>query len=675
MAKIIKIAAGLIIAVLIAIVVIIKTTDINQYKPELIGLVEEATGRTLDIAGDLEFGLSLVPTVIVEDVTFSNAKWGSKPEMMSLNKFEVEVSLLPLLSGNIQVNKVILLEPEILLETDKKGMGNWVFTTENKEKKSSGDDDDSTEVPGIIINKVQIENATVTYIDGVTSQKTKVVIDELTIDSDSTDAPLSLMLEFAYNEIPVSVSGRLGSINQLTSNNNYPVDLAIDVADAQLGINGNIKKPMTGQGLDIGIEFTVDSLANLSELAGGELPDFGPIAFKAKLIDGAGAYSLKSLDVKAGNTDLSGDVTVAVLNNKPAITAMLKSNLIDLAELAGEEEQVETEKKQRLFSDDPLLLDALHSINANVSIDSKLIKTASLELAETTVKLSLKDGNLSVKPVSTVVAGGKLAGDIALSSKAKTASLAINLDISGLEPNQLTDLHGKLSGAKTDVNINVTGSGESVSQIMAGLNGKLVVKVGEGQITDSVTGALGADVLAETMSMLNPFSKSSDGTVLNCAVVNFDIKNGLATTEQGIAISTTQMNIIGSGSINLQTEALDIGIKPEAKEGIGISAGQLASLIRIGGTLANPTPTTGVGEALSTGLTVGTAVATGGLSILAQGLLDRSTADADPCATALGQKATTTQQTTAEDETVAGKAVDTVKDAGSAVTDALKSIF
>ena len=47
MPKIIKIAAGLIVAALIAIVVIIKTTDINQYKPELIGLVEEATGRKL----------------------------------------------------------------------------------------------------------------------------------------------------------------------------------------------------------------------------------------------------------------------------------------------------------------------------------------------------------------------------------------------------------------------------------------------------------------------------------------------------------------------------------------------------------------------------------------------------------------------------------------------------
>ncbi|OUR64611.1 hypothetical protein A9Q79_04730 [Methylophaga sp. 42_25_T18] len=674
MGKVIKIIAGLFVVVMITVVVLVSTVDINQYKPELIKVVEEATGRKLQIGGELAFGLSLVPTVLVEDVKFSNASWGSKPEMLSLNKFEVEVALLPLLSGNIQVNRVILLDPEILLETNKKGLGNWVFAAKKSENKSESSDSESSSTLGIVVNEVHIENATITYNDGMTGQQTVLVIDEITAESDSVNDPLSLIMKVAYNAIPISVEGQLGSVNKLANNDVYPVDLAIEVADAKLEINGQIKKPMKGQGLDIGIQFTVDSLSSLSGLTGGDLPDFGPITLKAKLIDGAGAYSLKALEVKAGNTDLSGDVTVAVLAKQPAITVTLKSNLIDLAELVGDEEQAEAEKKQRLFSQEPLPLAALKSINANVSINAKQIKTSSLVLADTTVNVSLKDGNLSVKPLSTLVAGGKLAGNIALNAQGKTATLSTTLNIAGLEPNQLTDLDDKLTGAKTDVNINVKGSGESVSQIMAGLNGKLLVKVGEGKITDSVMGALGADVLAETLSMLNPFSKSSDGSVLNCAVVNFDIKNGVATTDQGIAISTDQMNIIGSGTINLKTEALDIGIKPEAKEGLGISAGQLAALVRVSGTLANPKPTADATAVLSTGLSVGTAVATGGLSILAQGLLDRGTADADPCATALGQKPATTAKQ-APEKTTTTKAVDAVKDAGSAVTDTLKGFF
>lgn len=521
---------------------------------------------------------------------------------------------------------------------------------------------------------MHIENANISYKDGVTGQQTVLVIDEITAESDGVDAPLSLVMKIAYNEIAVSVNGQLGSVNQLSNNDEYPVDLAIEVADAKLNINGVVKKPMTGQGLDIAINFAIDSLSSLSELMGGDFPDIGPIALSAKLNDGVGAYSLNSIELKAGNTDLSGNVTVAVLAKRPAITAKLTSTLIDLAELSGEKDQAETEKKDRLFSTDPLPLEALKSVNANISVDAKQIKTSTMELADTKLSVILKNGNLSVKPLSTLVAGGKLTGDIGLKTSGKTAALTTNLKITGLEPNQLTDLEGKLTGAKTDVNVNVKGNGASISQIMAGLNGKLLIKVGEGVITDSVTKALGADVLTETMSMLNPFSKSKEGTDLKCAVVNFDITNGMAKTDQGIAISTNQMNIIGSGAINLESEALDIGIKPEAKEGLGISAGQLASLVRIGGTLANPKPTADAAGALSTGLSVGTAVATGGLSMLAEGLLDRTTADANPCATALGQKPTTQAKQEPEKSTTT-KAVDAVKDAGGAVTDTLKGFF
>ncbi|MDT8372301.1 MAG: AsmA-like C-terminal region-containing protein, partial [Gammaproteobacteria bacterium] len=293
---------------------------------------------------------------------------------------------------------------------------------------------------------------------------------------------------------------------------------------------------------------------------------------------------------------------------------------------------------------------------------------------DTNVTVLLKEGNLTIKPLSSVVAGGKLAGSVTLTTSGQSGTLMTNITIAGLEPNQLKDMNGKLTGAKTDVTINIAGCGNSVSQIMACSNGRLLVKVGNGVITDSLTGALGADVLTKLVSMLNPFAKSNDATQLQCAVVNFDIKNGIATTDKGIAISTNQMNIIGSGTVNLKTEALDIGIKPEAKEGVGINAGKLASVVRVGGTLAQPKPTADMVGAVSTGLSVGTAVATGGLSLLAEGLFDRATADADPCATVLAQKPASTQTAKEPEKSTATKAVDSVKDVGGAIPDKLKGL-
>ncbi|MDF1589485.1 MAG: AsmA family protein [Gammaproteobacteria bacterium] len=674
MTKIIKIIAGLVGVSVIALVAIISTSDISQYKGQVIQLVEDATGRQLEINGDMRFALSLVPTVVVEDVTFSNASWGSRPEMVSLKKFEIEVALLPLITGDIQLNRIILIDPDIVLETNKKGTGNWVFASKSEDKQEKTT---TAEIhpPKIVVNEVHIKNASVIYIDGITGQHTKLVIDQITAESDSVNDPLSLMMKVAYNAIPISVSGHLGSFKQLTANEDYPLDLTIEVSDARLALNGKITKPMDAKGINVAVKFDVNNLNDLSKLAGSNLPDFGPVALSGTLIDGVGSYAIKSLALTAGNTDLSGELTANIASKRPSISAKFNSNLIDLVEFAGDEASQPAEKKDRVFSSEPLPLEALKSVNANVSINAKHIKTASMDLSDTNVTVLLKEGNLTIKPLSSVVAGGKLAGSVTLTTSGQSGTLMTNITIAGLEPNQLKDLNGKLTGAKTDVTINIAGSGDRVSQIMAGSNGTLLVKVGNGVITDSIAGALGADVLTKLVSMLNPFAKSNDATQLQCAVVNFDIKNGIATTDKGIAISTNQMNIIGSGTVNLKTEVLDIGIKPEAKEGVGINAGKLASVVRVGGTLAQPKPTADMVGAVSTGLSVGTAVATGGLSLLAEGLFDRVTADADPCATALGQKPTTSQTAEEPEKSTSTKAVDSVKDAGGAISNTLKGLF
>jgi uncharacterized protein involved in outer membrane biogenesis len=673
MGKVIKILAGLFVVAIIGIVLVISTLDVNQYKGEITQIVEDTTGRKLLIDGDIGFKISLIPTVVIEDVKFANASWGSKPDMLTLGKFEVQVSLMPLLSGNIQVNRVILLAPEILLETDKKGKGNWVLDIEQAEEKAAPSSESSTPLPAIIISEVHIENASITYKDGVTGKETRVVIENVVLESDSFNDPLSLLAKIAYQEIPVKIEGTLGSVNQLMANENYPVDLEIDASDARISLHGQVAKPMEAKGLDLELGFNIESLSKLSKLAETELPALGPISLTGKLSDGKDSYSIKSMKLQAGKTDLSGDLTANLAGKRPALAAKLSSNSIDLIELSGDEADTKKEaKKERLFSPDPLPLDALKSVNANVTINASQIKTSSLILEKTRIVLTLKNGNLSIKPLSTMVAGGSLNGNIGLNATGKTAKLVTDINIKGLELSQLEYYKGRIEGAKTDITIKLNGSGNSVSKIMAGLDGKLLAKVGKGELKDSKTKAVGTDLF----SMLNPTAATREGTLIECGVINFKIKDGIATADKGIAVAANTMNVIGSGTINLKTEELDIGITPQARKGAGISVGQLAELVRIKGTLANPKPGVDAMAALKAGAGAGAAIATGGLSILAQGLYDRSTADEDPCATALGQKpAKTTTASKEPEKSTTTKAVDSVKDAGGAVSDKIKGWF
>ncbi|MGG5822788.1 AsmA family protein [Falsiroseomonas sp. HW251] len=98
----------------------------DTIRPRLVAAVEGATGRRLSL-GDVSLGLSLRPTLVLKDVALANAPGGSRPEMLTARRVEVQAALLPLLSGRIELARVELEAPDLLLETDAQGRGNWVF--------------------------------------------------------------------------------------------------------------------------------------------------------------------------------------------------------------------------------------------------------------------------------------------------------------------------------------------------------------------------------------------------------------------------------------------------------------------------------------------------------------------------------------------------------------------
>ena len=424
----------------------------------------------------------------------------------------------------------------------------------------------------------------------------------------------------------------------LTRNKPYDFDLSGEIAALRLAIKGSIQNPQQATGIDVNVELGADTLAKVGELVDAELPAVGPLSVVAHATDDGEVYQLSTLNVQLGSTDLSGTASLDLSGERPSLTGKFHAELINLAELslAVDEEQ----KKERVFSPEPLALDGLKSADVNVSLTAKMVKTADMDLTDFTTKLVLAGGKVTIDPISAGVAGGKLSVRIVLDGSGKRASLNQDIRIVGLIPGQLPKLQEKklLTGGKTDVTLALRGSGASVAEIMGNANGKLLVTMGEGQLKNEGTDVATGDMLFKALRMLNPMSSEDETTKVDCAVINFPIKNGVAENDNGIALQTGKLNILGGGSVDLKTEKLDIGAKPKPREGIGLNVTSLVDFVRLGGTLANPMPVTDAKGAATAGLKVGAAVATGGLSILAEGLFDRATVDEDVCAVALGQK-------------------------------------
>lgn len=105
--KILLTVLGLIIAIpLIGAAIIAATFDPNDYKPMLVDLVKEKKQRTLSIPGELQ--LSFFPRLGIELGQTSLSERNSSETFASIERAKLSVELMPLFSGRLVVDHVLL---------------------------------------------------------------------------------------------------------------------------------------------------------------------------------------------------------------------------------------------------------------------------------------------------------------------------------------------------------------------------------------------------------------------------------------------------------------------------------------------------------------------------------------------------------------------------------------
>ena len=125
---------ALLILVLVVIIlplaagaILYASFDPNTLKPRIAAAVERATGRTLTLAGPISWQLTPVPMLAADRVALANPPDASRAQMLTVRRVEIRVAWLPLLSGQVRITGLRLIQPDLLLERTAKGVPNWVF--------------------------------------------------------------------------------------------------------------------------------------------------------------------------------------------------------------------------------------------------------------------------------------------------------------------------------------------------------------------------------------------------------------------------------------------------------------------------------------------------------------------------------------------------------------------
>ncbi len=297
---------------------LLLTFDPNSQKPRIQAAVEAATGRSLTL-GDIGVKLALAPTLTVEDVALANAPGGSRPQMATIRRVEVELALLPLLSRRVEVHRLILQSPDILLETDAEGRPNWAFvpsgTPPNRPAAPTPQTAPATPAReagrrlDIAVDQVEVTDGRLAWRDGRTGATRSLAIPRLETRADTAGA-LRLNGQLALNGVPVALSGESGPLDRLTdpaATAPWPLRLALEAAGARLAAHGAIAQPLQMRGWQMAVEGQVPELQKLAPLLpDAPLPPLRDLAFTASLAETAVSDLRLTLGASVLDTVLPG---------------------------------------------------------------------------------------------------------------------------------------------------------------------------------------------------------------------------------------------------------------------------------------------------------------------------------------------------------------------------------
>ncbi len=652
---ILAIIGVLFVAFIVILYVIMVTYDFNKLKPKIAQAAREATGRELTLAGDFKIRFGFSPSVSVSGVDFQNAPWGSRPEMAKVKRLEIQIALLPLIRREIQFKRLILLEPDILVETDRSGKSNLEFKTAERPKAEDKKGEGREGLPPLVFDEIRIEKGTVTYRDGKKEKTYSIKIDSLTASLPGGEKPTDLSIKGGFNGQSLEIQGTTGPLADLIAPGKpWPVKITAKAGGATLTVDGSIRDALKAKGLDLVINAEGASIRKVAELGGiTNVADVGPFKLSAKITDPAGKLNVTNLKAVLADSDLAGSVELDLSGKQPQVAADLSSQKLDLKPFFAKKEGKAPDaqkpaqpaaKKEKIFSGEPLPLEGLKALGAHLKMQAGRLQIPGLAFTNLKTDVTLENGNLAVKPLGFVLGGGAINGWFNLRSQESNPAFVLSLKVDQLDVGSLLkDLEkDRILEGKLDAEVDLSGRGRSIAEWMAGVNGRTLIVMGKGQLHNKYLDLLGADLAKSILRLINPFPQKEDFTQVNCFVNGFEIKNGLATCT-AMALDTNQMRIAGSGDINLKDERLNLSLNPSPKEGLGVSGvgkvslnlGELTKPFRLGGTLAHPSLAIDTQAALTTiGKAVGGAALLGPAGILAA-LASTSPGDKNPCLTAI----------------------------------------
>ncbi|MBO9547759.1 MAG: AsmA family protein [Caulobacter sp.] len=614
-----RIGIGSALALVAAVIAFLVIFDWNWLRGPIGRYASAQLQREVVIAGDLRVHpWSFSPKAEAYNLRIGQPAWAKTVDkdagqMAQVQRIAVQIKILPLLKGDVILPFLAVDKPIVRLLRDKDGKANWTFGAAKSDK--------PLKLPAIqrfVINEGQLR------VDD--RQRGALFVGTVNAQERAGDKGGRFVLEgkgsLNKSAFVAQVTG--GPLLNISPSRPYPFDASIQAGSTKITAEGNVTKPFDLGRFETQLSISGADLNRLHDLTGLTLPNTPPYKVSGHLVRKGDRYDFEKLSGRVGDSDIRGDLFVLTGRERPYLEADLRSRRLDFDDLGslfgaapatGRGETASTGQKveaaqrdatQRLLPDATLQVDRIRAMDAKVTYRADTVNAPNLPLRKVSADVVLEKGVLTVDPIALTFSRGDLKGKVRLDARTDTPKTDIDVRLLNARLEDFipfkTDGKPAIEGTVL-ARAKLTGTGNSVHRAASTADGSVTLVAPKGQIRQAFAELLGVNASKGLILLL---SKSNKETPVRCAVADFDVKNGVMTTNTLVA-DTGVVLAKGRGTVDLRTERIDFRIAGDSKKPRLV---RLFVPITIKGPLMAPKPGLDASQAVGQG---GIAAALGSL--------------------------------------------------------------
>ncbi|OAI05906.1 hypothetical protein A1332_12285 [Methylomonas methanica] len=534
----------------------------------------------LDIKGETIFEYGWQPELTLNNISIKNTAWPSPDNVAQIDKLSLQFSISRLFHGEIFINDLSISKPELFLLKNKKGDENWRFSDPKA-------DSNALELP-VIFESLHIVSGIFRYFDEIRDMNFEGDIDSLK-GSGGWQLPITIESKGTYQHKTLNIQAAAGSYAELRSENNpYPVKLNMVFGQTEIAIRGTVTHPLQAPDPKLKLSFAGADISELFPLIGIPLPPSPAYKITGDLSRQDRTWRFDHFNGEIGHSDLQGTVLINPTRELLYFDMDLFAKTLDLADLSGFIGGEPNLTDQSVTADNALIPERhfnfkqIRAANGKARLRATNILNKEIPLSNFDGQISLNNGVLTFEPVTFGIDDGRINLWMSAYGSQNPPDVDIQINVIDMplskligEVKDIQNTLGKINGK-----LKITGSGNSLKDILSSANGEAYLVQYDGKISALIVELIGLDIF----HALGYYISGDIQIPILCASVDVDINNGIGKSKT-LLLNTKDSVVHGNGYLSFKNETFEVAMTPYPRD---FSPLTLRSTLNVSGTILKP---------------------------------------------------------------------------------------